>query len=91
MTNHYDFAMGYDVALDVHCEITTSNDDARDIRCDVTMHNDVHMNLFYYVLFSMPNCVILLWIVWYGIKTRTSLCLISNGWRTQSLFLCRAI
>ncbi len=34
----------------------------------ITVHNDVAMNIFYYfllcILWSMPNCVILLWVVW---------------------------
>ncbi len=45
---------------------------------------------FAWVYFSFINTVnYSRW--WFGIKTRTSLCLISLGWRTQSLFLCRTI
>ncbi len=38
---------------------------------------------------TMPSYVILLWVIWD--KTRTSLCLISLGWRTHSLVLWKAI
>ncbi len=87
MAPHYDITMGNDVARDAHCEITMGYDIARDIHCDVTMsnsiaictyhgitmHNDVTMNLFILlcILCSMPNCVILLWVVWNNI-IRTS-------------------
>ncbi len=65
MAIHYDLTMGNDIARDAHCEITMGNGFARDIHC-MTMSNDIAMNLFYYtcILCSMPNCVILLWIVW---------------------------
>ncbi len=80
MATHYDITMGNDVAKDAHCDITMGNDVTRDIHCDITMsndvamctyhgitmHNDVAMNLFYYAFSacSIPNCVILLWLVW---------------------------
>ncbi len=97
---HYDITIG-NIARDVHCDITMSNDVTRDIHCDVTMshdidmctyhgismHNNVAMNLFYYVLLCL---FMLFYYRWYGIKSRTSLCLISLGWRTHPLFLCRA-
>ncbi len=63
--------------------------------CDITMSNDVAMctyamNIFYYIFSAL--CLIVLFYFWqYGIKTRTSSCLISLGWRTHSLFLRRAI
>ncbi len=54
----------------------------------ITMHNDIAMNLFYYVLSVVCLIMILLWVV---CNKNTSSCLISLGWRTHSLFLCRAI
>ncbi len=98
MATHYDITMGIDIARDFHCEITMGND----VHCDVTMsngidmciyhgitmNNDITMNLFYYVFSAL--CLIVLFYR-YGIKTRTSSCSISLGWRTHSLLLCRDI
>ncbi len=66
MDTHYDITMGNDVAMDAHCDITMGINFSRDIHCDVTMSNNIDMNIFYYtyILCSMPNCVILLWVVW---------------------------
>ncbi len=80
MVTHYDITMGNDIARYAHCEITMGNDVARDIHCDITMSNDVAMctyhasqcimmllwpfSIMYSLLCSMPNCVILLWVVW---------------------------
>ncbi len=79
MVIHYDITIGNDIARDVHCEITMGSDVAKGIHCDVTMnndvamctyhgittHNDIAMNLFLLsILCSMPNCVILLCVVW---------------------------
>ncbi len=103
IATHYDITMDNDIARDAHCEITIGHDVARDTHCDVTMGNDItmcayimasqYMTLiwtFYYVFFGL--CLIVLFYYGqYGLKTRTSLCLISMGWRTQSLFLCKAI
>ncbi len=94
MATHFDITIGNDVARDAHCEITMGNDIARDIHCDVTMnndiamcthlgiimHNDIAMNLFYYVY----SALCLFMILFYVIKTRTSSCLISLGWRKIS-------
>ncbi len=86
MVTHYDITMDNDIACDVLCEITMGNDVARYIHFDVTMSNDIAMctyhditmhidvvmNLFYYL-------IVFFHYGWYGIKTRTSSCLISLG------------
>ncbi len=58
-----DITMGNDAASDIHCDVTMSNDVAVYTYQGITLHNDVAMEIFYYV-FSIPNCVILLWVVW---------------------------
>ncbi len=100
MITHYDITMGNEIARGVHCEITMGNDVTRDVHCHATMgndiasfiamHNDIAMNIFYYVM-SALCLIVLFYYGWYGIKTRTSSCSISLGWRTHSLFLCRDI
>ncbi len=61
MDTHYDITLGNDVAKNAHF----GNDVTRNIHCDITMHNDVAMNLLLLcILCYMPNCVILLWVVW---------------------------
>ncbi len=63
--------MGNDVARDAHCEITNVNG----IHCDIRISNDfamcthhvITMNnepLLLYIFYFMPNCAILLWVVW---------------------------
>ncbi len=79
MVTHFNITMGKDISRDGHCEITIGNDVARDIHCNVTMSNDVAMCTYHgitmhnvvamkhfllCILYSMPNCVILLWVVW---------------------------
>ncbi len=39
-------------------------------------------------MYSLLHALLYYFIVEYGIKTRTSSCLISLGWRTNLLFLC---
>ncbi len=60
MASHYDITMGNDIARYAHCEITMGNDVAGDIHCDITMSN--HIAMCRHFFYSMPNCVILLWI-----------------------------
>ncbi len=74
---HYDITIGNFVTRNIHYDVTMSNDIAMCTYHGITTHNDIAMNFFYYVQ--------------YGIKTRTGLRLISLIWRTDSLFMCRAI
>ncbi len=71
--NQYEIIIGNNVARDIHCDVTMSNSIAICTYHGITMHNDVTMNLFILlcILCSMPNCVILLWVVWNNI-IRTS-------------------
>ncbi len=106
MATHYDITMGNDIARDALCEISMGNDGVRDTHCDVTMNNDVAMCCISWHHNALCCCYepFLLCILCsdalmyyfnmgskYGLKTRTSACLISLGRRTHSLFLCRAI
>ncbi len=93
---HCEITMANDLAREIHCDVTMTNDVAVCTYHGITMHNDVAMNLFYYVFFTVCLIMILLWVVWNKNKNKfkfmsgleTSSCL---GWRTHSLFLCRAI
>ncbi len=94
--------MGNDVAWDVDCEITMGNDVTRDVHRDVTissdivlctyhgitMHNNVATNIFYCILYSMPNCVTLLLVVWN--KNKNKLMFYQSG-HEKTFVLCRAI
>ncbi len=76
MATHYDITMANDVVTDAHCEITMGNDVTRDIHCDITTNNDTTICTYHditmdndehfllYILCSMPNRVILLWVEW---------------------------
>ncbi len=69
----------------IHCDVTMTNDISMCTYHVITTHNDIAMNLFYYV-FAALWPIVLYYYMWYGIRTRTSSCLISLGWRTHSLF-----
>ncbi len=87
---HFEITMDNDVARDIRCDVTMSNDIAMVIYQCITMHNDIAINIFYYV-FSALCLIVLFYYGEYGIKTRTSSCLIGLDWRTHSLVLCKAI
>ncbi len=90
MATHYDITMGNDVARDIHCDVTVRNDIAMCTYHCITMHNDIAMNLLYYIFSSL--CLnVLFYYGYHEIKTKTSSWLISLGWRTHSLFLCRTV
>ncbi len=75
----------YDITMTTHYYITISTD-----MCTyhgITMHNDAVMNLFYYVFSRLPNCVILLWVVWN--KNKNRLLFDQQGLVSHSLFLYR--
>ncbi len=74
-------SMGNTVARDIHYETTMNNDVDVCTYHGITMHNDIAMNIF-----SVLCLIVLFYYGLYGIKTRTSSCLISLGWRTYSLF-----
>ncbi len=95
MSTQCDITMGNDIARDAHCEITMGNDVAMNIHYDITMNNDIDMctyhgiiwqddiaiNLFYCV-FSALYLIAFFYYGLYVMKTKTSECLISLGWRT---------
>ncbi len=47
---HYDIPMGYDIARDVHCDITMGHNIVMGTYHDDIMHTDIARTLIYYVL-----------------------------------------